>query len=459
MHSADLTSFVRLLEQADQLARVAVEVDPHLELATIVERICKGEGPRRALLFERVRGSRLPVAANLFGAPERVAWALGTTDLNDLADRLERAVCSSGAGTATAALQAVMAVPQWQPVTVSEPSCRAVDHSSAGLALLPSILAWPGDGGGYLTLAQVYTRHPDGGALNCGMYRIQCQGPRHATIRCRAGSGAARHLAAWHQRGLGMPVAVALGGPPALTWAAGAPLPDGVEEAGFCGFLTGQRVAMSSCLTSGLQIPAEAEVVIEGCVDPGAVAAEGPFGNHTGSYDRDPAAPLLRVLSVHARREALYPWTLVGPPPMENLQLARATERLFLPLVRYDLPSVRQLYMPSEGIMHRAALITVDPDETRPLAELAALLWQTPLLQGARLLVVGVADHDPHDASAVFWRMLNRVDWARDLLVLDGRLAVDARRLPPGAAVCSDPAVLAKVLARWRDYRIGPDTW
>jgi 4-hydroxy-3-polyprenylbenzoate decarboxylase len=458
MHCDDLSTFVRLLEQADQLARISVMVDPHLELATIVDRVSKGEGQGRALLFEQVRGCRMAVAANLFGTPERIAWALGTTDLAGLAERLERAVCSSGAGTANAALRALTAARQWQPVTVSDPPCRAVDHSNVGLALLPTIQAWPGDGGGYLTLAQIYTRHPDGGALNCGMYRIHCQGAHYATIRCRAGSGAARHLAAWHQRGLSMPVAVSLGGPPALTWAAGAPLPDGVEEASFCGLLTGQRVAMSSCQGSDLQFPAGAEVVIEGLVEPGAVAAEGPFGNHTGSYDHDPAAPLLRVLSVHARHDALCPWTLVGPPPMENLQLARATERLFLPLVRYDLPSVRQLYMPSQGIMHRAALITVDPDETRPLADFAALLWQTPLLQGARLLVVGVADHDPHDAAAVFWRVLNRVDWARDLLVLDGRLAVDARRLPPGPAVCSDPAVLAKVLARWRDYRIDAGT-
>jgi 4-hydroxy-3-polyprenylbenzoate decarboxylase len=459
MHCADLTSFVHLLEQADQLARVAVEVDPHLELAAIVDRVSKGAGLQRALLFERVRGSRLPVAANLFGTLERVVWALGTTDLAGLVARLEQAVSVSGAGSAAAALQRVAAVPQWQPVTVSAPPWREVDCSAEGLGLLPPIFAWPGDGGAYLTLAQVYTRHPEGGAINCGMYRIQCQGTHHATIRCRAGSGAARHLAAWHRRGQGMPVAVALGGPPALTWAAGAPLPDGVEEAAFCGFLTGQRMAMSACLTSDLQVPAGAEVVIEGVVEPGAVAAEGPFGNHTGSYDHDPEAPLLRVLTVHARHAPLCPWTLVGPPPMENLQLARVTEQLFLPLVRYDLPTVRQLHMPGEGIMHRAALVTVDPGEARPLEELAGLLWQTPLLQGARLLVVGLADHDPHDAAAVFWRTLNRVDWGRDLLVQDGRLAVDARRLPPGAAVRSDPTIVAAVLARWRDYRIDPDLW
>ena len=456
MYGDDLTTFMHLIEQADQLARVPVEVDPHLELAAIVDRVCKGAGLRRALLFERVRGAPLAVAANLFGTPERAAWALGVTDPQELALRLTCAVTEYGGRTAADAVRALSAAPQWQPVLVSTPAWRELDHSGVGLDLLPPIQAWPGDGGSYLTLAQVYTRHPDGGPLNCGMYRMQCLGSHRAAIRCRPGSGAAVHLAAWHRRGRAMPVAVALGGPPMLTWAAGAPLPAEVEEAAFCGFLSGRRLEMSACIVSDLQVPASAEVVIEGMVEPAAVAAEGPFGNHTGGYDSDPAAPLLRVVAVHARAGAVCPWTLVGPPPMENLQLARMTERLFFPLLRYDVPSVRQLYMPAVGIMHRAALVTVAADEDRPTAELAAQLRETLLLRGARLLVIGVDDHAPEDVAAVFWRVLNRTDWQRDLLVAGNCLTIDARRLPAGGAVCCDPAVLARVLTRWRDYRIGP---
>jgi 4-hydroxy-3-polyprenylbenzoate decarboxylase len=452
----DLKTFVQLLEQADQLARVPVEVNPCLELAAIVDRVSKGAGQRRALLFEQVRGATMPVAANLFGTPERVAWALGSTDLEGLAQRLEGDLHRCGAVDAVTALRALCLAADWQPVMVSRPPCREIDHSAQGLALLPAIKAWPGDGGPYLTLAQVYSRHPDGGSLNCGMYRMQCHDRRAATIRCRPGSGAARHLAAWQQRGLAMPVAVALGGPPILSWAAGAPLPEGVEEAAFCGYLGRQPLAMSVCQSSDLLVPASAEVVIEGVIEPGAVRAEGPFGNHTGSYDSDTAAPLLRVLSVHGRNGAMYPWTLVGPPPMENLHLARATARLFLPLVKLDLPTVRALHMPAEGIYHRAALVTVDPGEARPLAELARLLWNTLLLQGSRLLVVAVADHDPSDPAAVFWRVLNRVDWRRDLLVADGRLAIDARRLPDGEPVHGDAETLAQVLKRWSEYRIDP---
>jgi 4-hydroxy-3-polyprenylbenzoate decarboxylase len=344
---------------------------------------------------------------------------------------------------------------EWQPMTVSRPPWCERNCSALGLDLLPMIKAWPGDGGPYLTLAQVFTRHPDGGKLNCGMYRIQSHGRYAATMRCRAGSGAARHLSAWQRCGLAMPVAIALGGPPVLTWAAGAPLPDAVEEAAFCGYLTGKKLAMSPCTTSDLRVPASAEIVIEGLVAPGAVAVEGPFGNHTGVYDSDPAAPLVRVVAVHARPGAVYPWTLVGPPPMENIQLARATERLFLPLVKMAVPTVRQLHMPAEGIFHRAAVVTVDPAEERPLGELAGLLGETLLLKGSRLLIIGAEDLHPSNPAEVFWRVLNRVDWTRDLLVEDGRLAIDARRRPQGEPVHCDPGVLAKVLEHWKEYRIG----
>lgn len=251
-----------------------------------------------------------------------------------------------------------------------------------------------------------------------------------------------------------MPVAIALGGPPVLTWAAGAPVPDVVDEVAFCGYLTGARLAMSACMTSDLQVPASAEVVIEGIVEPGATAVEGPFGNHTGGYDADHQAPLVRVLAVHARSGAICPWTLVGPPPRENVQLARVTERLFLPLLKMALPTLQGLHMPAEGIFHRAAIVTVGPGEERPLSELAGILGETMLLKGSRLLIVGAADHDPSDPSAVFWRTLNRADWSRDLLVDNGRLAIDARRLPPGEPVRCDPEVLGRVLGRWKAYGI-----
>jgi 4-hydroxy-3-polyprenylbenzoate decarboxylase len=454
VYPEDLREFLQRLEQADQLRRISVPVDPQLELAAIIDRVCKGSGGGRALLFEQVVGGRMPVAANLFGSPERVGWALGTTELELLAARLAGDLTATGEHAGGRALAVLAKAPEWQPVLNARPPCREVDHSALGLEVFPAIKAWPKDGGTFLTLPQVYSRHPDGEAQNCGMYRIQCHDRHTATVRCRPGSGAGRHLAAWHERGMAMPVAVALGGAPILSWAASAPLPDDVGETAFCGYLLGTRLTMSRCLTSDLLVPATAETVIEGVIEPGDFRREGPFGNHTGGYDGEAVAPVLRVLRVHARHEAIFPWTLVGPPPMENIQLMRASEQLFLPLVRMALPTLRGLHLPSEGIFHRAALITVDPSEERPLTELAGILNKTLLLRESRLLVIGVADHDPHDPAAVFWRALNRVDWSRDLLVDNGRLAIDARRLPAGEVVRGDARVMQKVLDRWREYAI-----
>lgn len=452
VYPEDLRVFLHLLEQAGQLARVPVAVDPHLELATIVNRVSKGASRGRALLFERVKGSRLTVATNLFGTLERVGWALGTTDLEGVAARLADDLAMNSECGGERALVALSRASEWQPGIISHPPCREVDHSDLGLSLLPAIKAWPGDGGSFLTLPLVFSRPPVGGAINCGMYRIQCHDSHTATIRCCPDSDAGRHLAAWHERGLTMPVAVALGGAPIMSWAASAPFPEDVDEVAFCGYLLGKRLSMSQCRSSDLLVPANAEVVIEGVIEPGASRKEGPFGNHTGCYDVEPAAPVLRVLSVHARHEALYPWTLVGPPPMENIQLMRVTEKLFLPLVKMVLPTLRGLHMPSEGIFHRAALITVDPAEERPLAELAGILNKTSLLRKSRLLVIGAGDHDPRDPAAVFWRVLNRVDWDHDLLIDGGRLAIDARRLPAGEFVRSDAGVMRKVLDRWHEY-------
>lgn len=455
MYPEDTHAFVRLLEQADQLHRVRAGVDPYLELATIVDRVSKATPPGKALLFEAVRGSSLPVAANLFGSVQRVAWALGATDLRGVAERLERDLASSGLADPDLALAALCARPAHQPARCALPAARTVTGPAQGLAILPQIKAWPGDGGCYLTLAQVVTSGPRGGAQNSGMYRVQMIGRQQAVVRCQPGSGMAAHLRAWHAAGQAMPVSIVLGGPPVLTWAAGAPLPPEVDEAAFCGYLTGERLLMSACELSGLQVPATADVVIEGEIAPGAMAREGPFGNHTGGYVAAAPAPLLTVRRVAVRSDAICPWTLVGPPPMEDIHLARVSERLFLPLVRRAVATVRELHMPAVGIFHRAALVSVDPGEERTLPELATVLWQTRLLSGARLLVLCAADVDLHDAEAVCWRSLNRIDWARDMYHSSGRLALDARRLPAGGAVKPDPAVLEAVLRRWPEFGFG----
>lgn len=450
----DLHSFLDFVEVSGQLLRISAAVDPHLELATIVDRLCKGSAGGRAVLFEKVSGSSLPVAANLYGTGQRAVWALGATNIEELAEKFDNDLQGSGLANPEAALRAVCAASVHKPELTAEPPCREVDWTRQGLSVLPRVQAWPGDGGPYLTLAQVITRGLEDRIQNCGMYRVQLLDRNRAAVRCLPGSGMAAHLAEWQAAGKAMPVVIVLGGPPVLTWAASAPLPQGIDELTFCGYLAGQRLALTCCNESDLMVPATAEIVLEGEVAPGALAEEGPFGNHTGHYDRGGKAPLLTVRRVTARSNAIMPWTLVGPPPMENIQLARMSERLFLPLVRMAVPTVRDILMPPQGIFHRAALVAVDAAERRALPELARALGETCLLRGARLMVLCADDCDLRDTQGIYWRCLNRVDWERDLLHIDGRLVVDARHLQPGGVVSHDPAVLARVLNRWPE--LGP---
>jgi 4-hydroxy-3-polyprenylbenzoate decarboxylase len=453
MAPIDLRAFIRLLEEHGHLCRIKVCVDPHLELATVIDRTVKLQGGGPGLLFEQVRGTKLPVAANLLGSPERLSLALATCGLSALSERLATDLAATGQKAPREALAAVLDTLVPRTVATLPPLWRGNGDDVLTLEDLPAVTAWPGDGGPYLTMAQVFSRDPASAELNCGMYRVQLHGPREATVRFRPGSDGGRHLAAWHARKQAMPVALVLGGPPVLAWAAGAPLPAGISEVDFSSYLVGEPIAMSACQTCDLSVPSLAEIVIEGEIAPGARHRDGPFGNHTGSYDVEAFAPVLRVLAVHRRPEAIFPWTLVGPPPQENIAMARAAAMLLLPLLQLTVPSVRQLHMPNEGIFHRVAFITLESGDDRPLAVIAEQLWGADLLKGARMLVLGAEDQEAQDPSAVFWRALNRVDWQRDLLIADERLAVDARRVR-GTSVQSDPQVVAQVLSRWGEYGI-----
>ena len=449
----DLRTFLSQLEQAKQLARVAVEVDPYLELAAIVDRTVKSKDRGPGLLFEKVRGAESPVAANLFGTDTRLSLALGVAKLSDLTGRLAADLAATAKARPTQALGELLeCADQAGP---SGQSAYWLHTSSEGVTLdhLPAIVAWPGDGGAYLTLPQVYTRDPETGALNCGMYRVQKHEAMKATIRFRQGSDGMRHLSAWHARGKALPVAVALGGPPVLTWAASLPLPSGICEIAFSRYLAGSAVEMSSCQTSDLLAPTRAEIVIEGEIPPGAWRRDGPFGNHTGWYDIEEHAPEMQVNKVYVRTDAVFPWTLVGPPPQENVAMARAAFTVLLPLVQMAVPSVRQLYMPDEGIFHGVAFITLDAEDERQLTVVAEQLWETHLLKGARLLVLGGEDQDAHDPSSVFWRVLNRTNWKQDLLIAGERLAVDARRMRGPVVRCA-PQVATQVERRWTEYSI-----
>jgi 4-hydroxy-3-polyprenylbenzoate decarboxylase len=446
----DLRQFLTFLEERGELQRIAAEVDPHLELAAITDCVSKGAAGGRALLFERVRGHRFPVAINLFGTPQRTAWALGAETVEVLAERLARELATV-TGSADERLQSVLARPEFAPIRAEKSPCREIREPVADFSLLPAQWAWPGDGGRFLTLPQVFTHDPETGERNCGMYRMQIFDGRTAGVHWRPGSDAARHHAAWQRRGEKMPVAVALGGDPVLTYAAGAPLPPGVDEIAYAGFLRGSPVAVAPCVNSALTVPAGAEFVLEGYVEPGDARLEGPFGNHTGSYAQAEPCPVFHLTTLAHRRAAIYPCTLVGPPPMEDCWLAKANERLLLPLLRIDFPQIVDLNFPVETVFHGCALLSVRT-EAGGGRESVQALWRSRFFRSARPLVLhgeGVAVQEPAQA---YWQAVNCVDPEKDLFIEAGRLGIDATKVAPAGRVAADAAPRRLVARRWLEY-------
>lgn len=448
-YAFDLRKFLEHLIRHHELHTIAVPVALELEMARITERVSKAHGP--ALLFSAPQPATLPLLTNLFGSPRRAAWALGMVeeDLSPLTMRLAT-LLQVGSGSAAQRLELLcrrieptLAPPCWQEV-VGE------------LAELPFLQAWSGDGGSYLTLPLVVTRHPESGACNWGIYRVQRSPDGTLLIHWKEGSGASLHARAWQERGEAMPVAIVLGAPPALLWAAAAPLPAGVDEAAFIGLLAGTALPLSRCTTLDLLVPARAEAVLEGHVAPGDLGREGPFGNHSGSYAPATLVPRLHLAALHRRRDCCYPATVVGPPPMEDCYLAALTPRLFQPLLQIDHPEVVDLAMPLEGIFHGCALVAAVVDGNG--AELLVRLRATDLLRRSRLLILFAPNVNVHDYSSAFWTALNAVDPECDLTILpDVGLNIDASR-PPPRPLSPDSEIVARVAARAKEYGL-PESW
>ncbi len=450
----DLKSFIALLEEKGDLTRIKCQVDPDLEIAALVDRTCKSEAGGKALLFENVKGSSLPVAANLIGSLERMGICLGIDDIEKMSLKIRQDLAETSANTSGAALKQLTDNKHFVARTVKDAPWKEVDVKAQGLDVLPALKSWPGDGGKYLTLGQVFTCHPETGDTNCGLYRVQLVSRDRALLRCHPGSGGAIHLQAWHDKGLPMPIAIALGGPPALTWAASVSLPDDVSELNYVGYLTGSPVPMNCCITSEIKIPASAEIIIEGKVLPGERLPEGPFGNHTGYYTPSSPAPVIRVESIRMRTDAIYPCTVVGPPPMENVYLAKATERMLLPLLQYDHPWVVDVHMPIESIFHRVAFVYVQVDCEKLKEEIAEALQASMLLKNAKMTVLMDEGSVGEGLSRSYWKVMNSGDLMDVVARKDNTVVVDARISYDKKLVELDRKLLQKFMLRWKQQGI-----
>ncbi len=480
----DLHEFVRRLDESGQLRRITVPVSAELEITEVTDRVSKGPASGNvALLFENVEGSSLPVLTNAFGSAERMAWALGVDSLDELGANLERMIALDIPGSLPSKLKRLgelMDVPRALPRMVSRAPCQQiVDTDSASLDSLPILKCWPDDGGRYITLPAVITRDPETGRRNVGMYRLQVFDERTLGMHWQRHKGGADHQRSGEKIGqTRLPAAIALGGDPAVTYAASAPLPQGIDEMLLAGWLRGRGVEMVKCATVDLEVPASSDIVIEGYVDLSERRLEGPFGDHTGYYSLAGLYPVFHVSAITRRKDAIYPATVVGRPPMEDYWMGKATERLFLPLIRLMLPDVIDINMPAEGVFHNLVIVSIRKRYPGQARSVLYGLWGLGLMMLSKVVVVVDEQVNVHDLSEVAWRVGNSVDPARDLVIVEGptddldhaslrpgyggKLGIDAtakgpgdgfeRQWPPEALMVEE--VRRWVDERWEDYGI-----
>ncbi len=421
-----LRQFLERLEQAGELVRVREPVDPVLEMAALADRAAKQGGP--ALLFEKPATGELPVAMNLFGTRRRASWALSCDDLQQPADELRALLKTAppqGVWEKLKMIPKLGRLASMAPRRVSSAAVQEVVDREPDLGRLPVLTTWPHDGGPFITFPQVITRDPETGLRNVGMYRLQVMGPRRLAMHWQLHKTATAHWRAYRRLEKRMPVAIALGGDPALTYCASAPLPPGIDEYLFAGFLRHEAVHLAPAVTVDLEVPADADVVIEGFVDPQApLVREGPFGDHTGYYSLADDYPVLEVTAITRRRDAVYPATVVGPPPMEDYWMGVATERLFLPMLQLVFPEVVDMAFPPEGVFHNLCLVSMRKEFPGHAKKLMHGLWGSGQMSATKTLVVFDDDVDVHDFSQSAWRAFANVDARRDLVVLEGPVDV-----------------------------------
>ena len=444
----NLQGYLEQIDKCDRLKIVKTYVDSTLELAALCRREFSQHQGGSALLFKHIDGSPFPVVANLFGSERRASLLLHSDSLAHFSTKI-LTFLQQRTGTATGRFHSPGKSASCFRTGKTElqhlPDCKLTD--------LPAIQSWPGEGGHYLTLAMALTQHPETGCRNVGLYRAQVIDSEYLAVNFSPGSGAAEHLEIAKKSGKPLPISLILGSDPALLWAASAPLPQGCDEFIFYQSLFGQKLILTPGLTQPLQVPADAEIVIEGQITSGETAIEGPFGNHTGQYVSRTDCPVMKVTAIHHQSKPLFPTTVVGPPPSENIYLAKANEILLREMLKIDYPQVSDLQMPQETIFHGVALIAVKTQSAMDNKELLYSLWKTSVLNRSRLIVLLDEDINLSSMSSCWWRTINGLQNQR-IYQDNGRIAIDATGIDPTSLIEEDQQTVQLLQRRRGEYRL-----
>ena len=420
----DLREFIRALEKAGQLKRINVEVDPELEISEITDRVSKQNGP--ALLFENVRGHSMPVLINAMGTRERMKLALGVSDYSDIAERIvELTDVKSPQGL----IEKIKMIPRLAdlskmfPKVVRDGPCkeRILTEGKFSLLDFPIIKCWPEDAGRFITLPLVFTRNPETGRRNCGMYRMQVYDETTTGMHWQIHKDGAQHFRNLRRGGGGrLDVAVAIGGDPVTVFAAILPLPEEIDEMMIAGFLRQQPVEMVKCETVDVEVPASAEIVLEGYVDSSEQRLEGPFGDHTGYYSLEDEFPVFHVTCVTHRKKPIYQTIIVGKPPQEDCWMAEAIEYIFLPLMQRQFSEVVDYHMPFAGVFHNLMVVSIRKSYPGHARRVMNGVWSLPQAMFTKCIIVVDDDTNVRDMNEVTWRVLNNIDPERDIQFMLG---------------------------------------
>lgn len=496
-------AFVAALEKAGELRRISTPVATELEMTEIADREMKSPGGGKALLFEKptVNGkvSPFPVAINTMGSWKRMAMSMGAETVDEVAADLAtimKAKPPKSFGEAIKLLGTGIELRHARPKVVKSGACKEVIHRFDSPATrtepwdaapdvkdpasfnlqpptlldLPILRCWPLDGGRFITLPCVVTKDPDTGERNLGMYRIQIYDDQTTGMHWQLQKVGARHGRRYYETGQRMPVAIFLGGDPAFPFAATAPLPDGLDEMLLAGYLRKKSVELVKCETCDLEVPADADFVIEGYVDPQEpLRMEGPFGDHTGFYTLPEPYPVFHITAITHRKDAVYPATIVGIPPMEDFYMGCASVKLFMPIFQMNFPEIVDIALPAEGVFHNLVFVSIRKTYPMQAYKIMHGLWGMGQMMFTKYMIVVDEDVDVHNTSEVLFRLCANTDPQRDSImtkgpvdVLDhamseiargGKLGIDATRKIPGEGfnrewpplIKMDPAVKVRV--------------
>jgi 4-hydroxy-3-polyprenylbenzoate decarboxylase len=478
----NLREFISLLEDQGELKRITVPVSRDLEITEIADRTVKSGGP--ALLFDNVEDSTMPIVINLYGTERRMALALGKKNLNELTDQVRKLLGMiqgppAGMMDKLRALGDVIGMVRSQPKIISKAACQEIvlTGDKVDLGMLPALKCWPLDAGNFITLPLVISRDPETGNRNVGTYRMQIYDRRTTGMHWQSHKVGAQHYRAGEKKNWEkLEVAVALGGDPVTMWSGS--LPPNLDEIAVSGVIRGEAVELVRCKTVNLEVPAHAEIILEGYVVPGETRPEGPFGDHTGYYSLKEDYPVFHVTAITHRKDPIYPSAVVGRPPSEDLFMGVASGRLMLPALQITLPEIVDVNMPAEGIFHNLLLVSIRKEYPGHARKVMYALWGIGLLMLSKVIIVVDHDVDVQNVSEVAWRVTSNIDPKEDFLIVEGplddldhatptmrygsKVGIDATskgkmdgrlREWPEDIVMID-AIKERVNSRWNDYDI-----